>query len=98
MARLFAAALLVWSLAGPALAASLDAAAINNAEYRARPKTDSIDPAVVKVQVLLDRALFSPGEIDGKLAENTAKGSPGICRGQRADIRQDDHAASSGTS
>jgi lipoprotein-anchoring transpeptidase ErfK/SrfK len=73
MARLFAAALLVWSLAGPALAASLDAAAINNAEYRARPKTDNIDPAVVKVQVLLDRALFSPGEIDGKLAENTQK-------------------------
>jgi len=73
MARLFAAALLVWSLAGPALAASLDAAAINNAEYRARPKTDSFDRAVVKVQVLLDRALFSPGEIDGKLAENTQK-------------------------
>ena len=73
MARLFAAALLVWSLAGPALAASLDAAAINNAEYRARPKTDGIDPAVVKLQVLLDRALFSPGEIDGKLAENTQK-------------------------
>jgi len=73
MARPFAAAFLVWWLAGPALAASLDAAAINNAEYRARPKTDGIDPAVVKVQVLLDRALFSPGEIDGKLAENTQK-------------------------
>jgi lipoprotein-anchoring transpeptidase ErfK/SrfK len=73
MARLFAAAFLVWWLAGPAPAASLDAAAINNAEYRARPKTDGIDPAVVKVQVLLDRALFSPGEIDGRLAENTQK-------------------------
>ena len=96
MARLFAAALLVWSLAGPALAASLDAAAINNAEYRARPKTDNIDPAVVKVQVLLDRALFSPGEIDGKLGREHAKGAPGICRGQRADIRQDDHAAALG--
>jgi lipoprotein-anchoring transpeptidase ErfK/SrfK len=78
MARLFAAALLVWSLGCPALAASLDAAAINNAEYRARPKTDNIDPAVVKVQVLLDRALFSPGEIDGKLAENTQKALRGF--------------------
>lgn len=74
MARLFAAAFLVWWLAGSALAASFDAAAINNAQYRAQPKTDSsMDPAVVKVQVLLDRALFSPGEIDGKLAENTQK-------------------------
>ena len=60
--------------ADPALAASLDAAAINNADYRAKPTAeDKIDPAVVKVQVLLDRALFSPGEIDGKLAENTQK-------------------------
>jgi lipoprotein-anchoring transpeptidase ErfK/SrfK len=74
MARLFAAAFLLCWLAVPAVAASLDAASINGAEYRSRSKSDgSIDPSIVKVQVLLDRALFSPGEIDGKLAENTQK-------------------------
>ena len=73
MARLFAAAVLLCLLTWPALAAGLDAAAINNAEFHAKSAEDKIDPAVVKAQVLLDRALFSPGEIDGKLAENSRK-------------------------
>ena len=73
MARPIAAAVLVWLLAGPALAAGLDMTAINNAEYRAKLPEDKIDAAVVKAQILLDRALFSPGEIDGKFAENTRK-------------------------
>ena len=58
----------------PAMAAGLDAATINNAEYRAKlPPDDRTDAAVVKLQVLLDRARFSPGEIDGKLGENAQK-------------------------
>src|SRR6478752_3879347 len=58
----------------PAVAASLDAASINNAEYRSKPAAeDKIDAAIVKAQVLLDRAQFSPGEIDGKLGENAEK-------------------------
>ena len=73
MARLFAAAVLLCWLAGPICAAGLDAAMINNAEYRAKPAEDKIDAAVVKAQILLDRALFSPGEIDGKFAENARK-------------------------
>jgi lipoprotein-anchoring transpeptidase ErfK/SrfK len=58
----------------PAAGASLDAAAINNAEFRSKPPSeDKIDAAVVKAQVLLDRVQFSPGEIDGKLGENAEK-------------------------
>src|SRR5256884_5382409 len=56
------------------MAAGLDAAAINNAEFRSKPAAeDKTDAAVVKAQVLLDRAQFSPGEIDGKLGENAQK-------------------------
>jgi lipoprotein-anchoring transpeptidase ErfK/SrfK len=74
MARLFAAALIACCFSGSAFAAGLDAAAINNAAYRPRPAAeDKADATIVKAQVLLDRALFSPGEIDGKLAENTRK-------------------------
>jgi lipoprotein-anchoring transpeptidase ErfK/SrfK len=73
MARLFAAVVVLCWLAVPALAAGLDASAINNAEFRAKPAEDKIDATVVKAQIWLDRALFSPGEIDGKLAENTRK-------------------------
>jgi lipoprotein-anchoring transpeptidase ErfK/SrfK len=62
------------SLVFPAVAAGLDAAAINNAEFRSkRPVEDKIDQAVAKAQVFLDRAQFSPGEIDGKLGENAQK-------------------------
>lgn len=58
----------------PATAASLDAAAINSAEFRSKPATeDKTDATVVKAQILLDRAQFSPGEIDGKLGENAQK-------------------------
>ncbi|MDB5581936.1 MAG: hypothetical protein JWR80_7112 [Bradyrhizobium sp.] len=74
MIRLFLATILSGALLLPAVAASLDAAAINSAEYNAkRPADDQTDAAVVRIQVLLDRARFSPGEIDGKLGENAQK-------------------------
>ena len=73
MIRLFAGLMLLVCLAPPAFA-GLDAAAINNAEFKGKlPGDDKINPAIVKAQVLLDRASFSPGEIDGKLGENAQK-------------------------
>src|ERR1700742_3146774 len=73
MIRVFVATIVsIWLLL-PALAGSLDAAAINNAAYSSKLSTDSIEAAAIRVQVLLDRAQFSPGEIDGKLGENAQK-------------------------
>ncbi|MGA7808615.1 L,D-transpeptidase family protein [Bradyrhizobium sp.] len=68
-------ALLSWiCLASPAVGAGLDAVTINNAELGPKPPAeDKINALVVKAQVLLDRARFSPGEIDGKLGENAQK-------------------------
>ena len=56
-------------------AAAMDAASINNREYEPAkpPAAGKVDALVIKVQVLLDRARFSPGEIDGKLGENAQK-------------------------
>jgi lipoprotein-anchoring transpeptidase ErfK/SrfK len=69
----FLVGMMLLGLAGPAFA-GLEAASINNAEFKSKaPADDRIDPAIVKAQVLLDRAGFSPGEIDGKLGENAEK-------------------------
>jgi lipoprotein-anchoring transpeptidase ErfK/SrfK len=71
MIRLLVATIFWGWLVLPAAATGLDAAAINNAEFGSKPPADDkVEPVVVKAQVLLDRARFSPGEIDGKLGEN----------------------------
>ena len=73
MKRWLAGLVLLVCLVGPALA-GLDAASINNAEWKDKaPSKDKLHPAFVRIQVLLDRAAFSPGEIDGKLGENAIK-------------------------
>jgi lipoprotein-anchoring transpeptidase ErfK/SrfK len=74
MMRLFVSAILSGWLVLPAAGAGVDTAAINNAEFGSKPSAaDKIDAVTVKAQVLLDRAQFSPGEIDGKLGENAQK-------------------------
>jgi lipoprotein-anchoring transpeptidase ErfK/SrfK len=74
MVRLAIPLLLSLCLAVPAAAADLKPDAINNAELHKRaPGDDKMDAVSVKAQVLLDRAHFSPGEIDGKFGDNAQK-------------------------
>lgn len=61
-----------WIIATQAEGPRLTLQAINAAEP-SRQATKEIDPALIKAQVLLDRASFSPGVIDGRGGENTQK-------------------------
>jgi hypothetical protein len=53
-----------------AQAADLTSDTINNAQFRGSAHDEAL---LVKTQVLLDRARFSPGEIDGRVGENYQK-------------------------
>lgn len=70
----FAFVLLLLS-AAPVMAAGLDAAAINDAAAPTGklPGRHQVNASIAKLEILLDRAHFSPGEIDGKLGENALK-------------------------
>src|SRR6266404_7029013 len=58
----------------PAVAAPRDIQVVNDAQWTQRPTVKGrIAPIMIKAQILLDRARFSPGEIDGKTGENFKK-------------------------
>ncbi|MFB6448448.1 L,D-transpeptidase family protein [Bradyrhizobium tunisiense] len=72
--RWMLAAVMSLSFICPALASNLDAKAVNDAARpEKQPAGDKITAPVTKLQILLDRAQFSPGQIDGKLGENAQK-------------------------
>jgi lipoprotein-anchoring transpeptidase ErfK/SrfK len=74
MTRWFLGFVLMAALQLPAVGAELNPERINTANFTGKlPSEDSISPLAVKVQVLLDRARFSPGEIDGRFGDNVEK-------------------------
>jgi lipoprotein-anchoring transpeptidase ErfK/SrfK len=82
--RLILAALLA-AIAAPTLAAeqdavpvTLDAAAVNDAASAAPVRAGDKGAAVLRAQILLDRARFSPGEIDGAYGSNLRQAIAGF--------------------
>lgn len=67
--------------AAPTVAAPLDAKAVNEAQL-SQPQGKGISPVMIKAQVLLDRARFSPGEIDGRDGENLRKALKAFAKAQ----------------
>jgi lipoprotein-anchoring transpeptidase ErfK/SrfK len=74
MTRWFVCLILTVFFQLPAFGAELTPERINSANFTGKlPSEDSISPLAIKLQVLLDRARFSPGEIDGRFGDNVEK-------------------------
>ena len=61
------------TLAFPETFESITPAAVNDSAMRIPLKGDIAGPSVLRLQVLLDRAFFSPGVMDGSWGANTEK-------------------------
>lgn len=73
-AKRFCIGLVVWLMANSASAAEIKPDAINAAEPSSKAlSSEKATPFGIRLQVLLDRGHFSPGEIDGKFGENAKK-------------------------
>ena len=68
---LVAAAALALTCDGTA-AAKLDSATVNQAQFSPE-RSKGFSPVILKAQILLDRARFSPGMIEGRFSDNAAK-------------------------
>src|SRR5215204_2706920 len=65
---------IAFTLHSPALGATIEPQSVNTSQWDdAKGKSRALSPSMVKLQVLLDRAHFSPGEIDGMSGENVDK-------------------------
>lgn len=74
MVRLWIALVLLVFASAPLAAAGLKPDEVNSAELRKRARgEDKMDAVAVRAQVILDRAHFSPGEIDGRFGDNAQK-------------------------
>src|ERR1700726_1637172 len=88
----FAACLIALPAANATAAETLNAATVNQALVSPKSKVGkATNAALLRAQVLLDRANFSPGVIDGRSGENArqAIGAFQKARGLRADGKLD---------
>src|SRR5215475_13142637 len=73
----------------PASAKSLDAEAVNKAQFDVPfASKKAISPLVIKAEILLARAHFSPGEISGRLGENLNKAIAAFAEAQGQAIKK----------
>lgn len=78
--------LLFFGLAFSTQSLAFDPQQVNAAKpgSTAKARSEKLDPLTTKIEILLDRAHFSPGEIDGKSGENVEKALTAFARAHGA--------------